>query len=288
MPHENASDDRKVPYEIPQDLTASHETHQDSPRPRETTPDAQPSSVQIPEDRQISITGALSLAIDEGLNIGKSTLQRHAKRWHEAGEASPVKCVLVTTRWGKHYALDRETFLSWTLDELAQQERSDAPQDLSRSHETLQDSVRLHEAKHNGTPDRKTTQPAGPDTELASPDAANLPTKIEETKKELAFVRERALEERKFLRQQLDVKDRTIDALLERDRETNILLKGLQELIPRLMDMLRDKRPELQARTVKIEPQRTATVIDTEQESDGDERPDKRQLQAADVDNPPV
>ena len=34
-----------------------------------------------------------------------------------------------------------------------------------------------------------------------------------------------------FLRGQLTVKDKTIDALLERDRETNILIAGLQKLL---------------------------------------------------------
>ena len=34
--------------------------------------------------------------------------------------------------------------------------------------------------------------------------------------------------------QQLERRDRQIEAMIERDRETNILIKGLQEFIPRL------------------------------------------------------
>lgn len=45
---------------------------------------------------------------------------------------------------------------------------------------------------------------------------------------------ERAKDERDFLREQIDRKDRTIDSLIERDRETNYLIRGLQNLIPRL------------------------------------------------------
>ena len=45
---------------------------------------------------------------------------------------------------------------------------------------------------------------------------------------------EQAKDERDFLREQIDRKDRTIDSLLERDRETNFLIRGLQDLIPRL------------------------------------------------------
>jgi hypothetical protein len=45
---------------------------------------------------------------------------------------------------------------------------------------------------------------------------------------------EQAKDERDFLREQIDRKDRTIEALIERDRETNFLIRGLQDLIPRL------------------------------------------------------
>jgi hypothetical protein len=45
---------------------------------------------------------------------------------------------------------------------------------------------------------------------------------------------EMAQDERDFLREQIDRKDKTIDSLLERDRETNFLIRGLQDLIPRL------------------------------------------------------
>jgi hypothetical protein len=40
-----------------------------------------------------------------------------------------------------------------------------------------------------------------------------------------------ARDERDFLREQIDRKDRTIEALIERDRETNHLVRGLQEML---------------------------------------------------------
>jgi hypothetical protein len=43
------------------------------------------------------------------------------------------------------------------------------------------------------------------------------------------FTREQGKDEREFLREQIDRKDKTIDALIERDRETNFLVRGLQE-----------------------------------------------------------
>ena len=44
-----------------------------------------------------------------------------------------------------------------------------------------------------------------------------------------------ARDERDFLREQINRKDRTIDALIERDRETNYLVRGLQEMLTPLL-----------------------------------------------------
>lgn len=67
-----------------------------------------------------------------------------------------------------------------------------------------------------------------------SPDVERLKREVEQATDERDFFREQAKEERAFYREQLDRKDKTIDSLLERDRETNFLIRGLQEMIPRL------------------------------------------------------
>jgi hypothetical protein len=46
---------------------------------------------------------------------------------------------------------------------------------------------------------------------------------------------EQGKDERAFLREQIDRKDKTIDSLIERDRETNILVRGLQEMLTPLL-----------------------------------------------------
>jgi hypothetical protein len=46
---------------------------------------------------------------------------------------------------------------------------------------------------------------------------------------------EQAKDDREFLREQIDRKDKTIDALIERDRETNFLVRGLQEMLTPLL-----------------------------------------------------
>ena len=73
------------------------------------------------------------------------------------------------------------------------------------------------------------------------------PTTTGETTRYVAQL-ERQLEvardERDFLREQIDRKDRTIEALIERDRETNVLVRGLQEMLtPLLGGGRRDEPP---------------------------------------------
>lgn len=50
-----------------------------------------------------------------------------------------------------------------------------------------------------------------------------------------ARVMQRLEDENDFLREQIDRKDKTIDSLIERDRETNILVRGLQEMLTPLL-----------------------------------------------------
>lgn len=54
---------------------------------------------------------------------------------------------------------------------------------------------------------------------------------------------EQGKDERAFLREQIDRKDKTIDALIERDRETNFLVRGLQEMLSPLLGPARRETP---------------------------------------------
>ena len=53
---------------------------------------------------------------------------------------------------------------------------------------------------------------------------------------------ERLESENEFLRGQIGVKDKTIEALMERDRETNHLIAGLQKMLTPLLAVLRTPR----------------------------------------------
>jgi hypothetical protein len=54
---------------------------------------------------------------------------------------------------------------------------------------------------------------------------------------------ERLEDDRDFLREQIKVKDGQIGSLLERDRETNILIRGLQEMLTPLLGAPRREPP---------------------------------------------
>ena len=54
---------------------------------------------------------------------------------------------------------------------------------------------------------------------------------------------ERLESENEFLRGQIGVKDRTIEALLERDRETNHLIAGLQKMLTPLLGRPEEPHP---------------------------------------------
>ena len=109
-----------------QDLTPPHETPRDP--------------VEIRQDAAITIQEALRIATEDEFAIGKSTLQRWAKVWGDKGAASPVKCVLVTSRFGSTYRFDRDDFRSWIFEQ----------KQNMRPGETLRDPVRPLETSQGG------------------------------------------------------------------------------------------------------------------------------------------
>ena len=193
--------DTKLPIEEP----LSHETPPDLVRSHEAE-ERQGQQIQIPEHQQISVMGALSLATGEGLEIGKSTLQRKVKKWYELGEAAEVPCVLVTSKSVQRYVLQREAFVSWVLDELTQQKQVGTSPGLVRSQEV---------SKDDGDP-----RAPEPETDRY---VTQLETRLEEKNDEI-----------KFLRAEVSTKNDQLSAASERDRETNVLIQGVQSMVLKL------------------------------------------------------
>jgi hypothetical protein len=86
-------------------------------------------------------------------------------------------------------------------------------------------------------------------TDVAAPDRheENVqapPTSPDQSRPVAANYVERVENENDFLRQQIGVKDTTIAALLERDRETNVLVNQLQKMLTPLLGRSSDNRDD--------------------------------------------
>jgi hypothetical protein len=105
------------------------------------------------------------------------------------------------------------------------------------------------EPRHEPTTSRDTPRHAATDstaTEETSRHVAQLERELEAAKDQRTQMERRlevADDERDFLREQINRKDRTIEALIERDRETNILVRGLQEMLTPLLGGRRREEP---------------------------------------------
>ena len=166
--------------------------------------EASPTPVEIRLDAAITIPEALAIAAAEAFPVGKSTLQRWAKTWGALGAASPVKSVLVTTRTGAAYRVDRDDFTAWIIeqkqnmrpgemlkDPAISQETSRGPE---MSRETFQDPERHRETPRDPSgsqgPSRGRTRGYSNDTEQDDQDSSlrdeNMQLKIDvEVRKQL-------------------------------------------------------------------------------------------------------
>jgi hypothetical protein len=90
---------------------------------------------------------------------------------------------------------------------------------------------------HDSSP---TNHASGSDAARPGATSDGLSRYVERLEREV----EQGKDEREFLREQIDRKDKTIDSLIERDRETNILVRGLQEMLTPLLGPWREQKPE--------------------------------------------
>jgi hypothetical protein len=156
-----------------------------------------------------------------------------------------LDCIKEDTEFGQRYLITSASVARHLaqIEEIRQangrgQSRTDAAVrslEANLEHEKIDDaSVRDHSRpdanvraeEHSADVDK----PAGDDGDERSRTVASDARFTEQLERENAYLREQ--NDKKD--QQLERRDRQIDAMIERDRETNILIKGLQELIPQL------------------------------------------------------
>jgi len=102
--------------------------------------------VEIRDDDAITIHQALTIATERAFLLGKSTLQRWAKYWHDHPTAKgAVRSILVDTREGAFYKLSREDFEVWVFDQQQNARSRENPEDPVRPSKTSQGPARSNE-----------------------------------------------------------------------------------------------------------------------------------------------
>lgn len=231
----NDQQSAQEPHHPPQDLSASQETPPDTTRPPDISrdvprpPEVEFQSVEIAQDKAITIPEALSLAEHEGLRVGKSTLQRWAKTWMDLKTASPVKCVLVTTRTGSSYRLDGDDLIAWAIEQRQNMRGASAPaRNLAVPHETPPDIARPPETR----PDAEAQKGSAATPISAQPDATIGSTAPHASTERYITRLETEVD---FLRSEINTKNAQLAEMSERNRETNILVQGLQRMLSPLL-----------------------------------------------------
>ena len=162
---------------------------------------------------------AYTLTVEEAATLyeaaGHARTMRAIQKYCFRGD---LTCVREQTTYGERYRITPES-VARHIEQIEQ---------LSQAHGREQSrpdaAVRLQEvAEQTAENDRASVR------EQSRPDAADS-RYVVQLKSENTFLREQ--NDKKD--QQLERRDRQIEAMIERDRETNILIKGLQEFIPRL------------------------------------------------------
>ena len=169
--------------------------------------------------RQVATDADYTLSLDEVAQrytqAGHSRTLRSLQRYCANGHLEAQK---VATALGDKYLVTPQSVARHIaqIEELSSLDMVAPGRDLTR-----QDATPVaHQLKHGASDDTARQAATREDT---SRYVAQLEREVEQAK-----------DERDFLREQIDRKDKTIEALIERDRETNFLIRGLQNLIPRL------------------------------------------------------
>jgi hypothetical protein len=196
-----------------------------SDEPRHEAPDkARPTATEYP----LSLEEVSRLFDEAGLPRNVRTLQRYCA-------AGRLDCIKEETATGLAYFVDPGS-VERAIKQLAQLHGLTDEVRHTAASEEMPRSV-AHDAKPLSTTD--TPRPSAADRDkdaeiiterrsAAEPDTSGLVAVLE---RENANLREQG----EFFRHQIEVKDTQIAALLERDKETNYLVRGLQTMLAPLL-----------------------------------------------------
>lgn len=212
----------------------------------------QPGHVATSRDSRYSLT--IEEAAELYAKAGHPRTLRTIQRYCASGHLDAIK---VATALGDKYFIDPTSLSRHVaqIEELSQFEFRTTDRDLSRhvathvAQEIAGDIARPETAtgpdmsppvarpsseEIQAPSDAIARQPATIETPVSPPVAPAQPD-VSRYVAGLEREVERLLEDKNFDREQIKTKDSQIAALLERDRETNILVRGLQQMIPQLL-----------------------------------------------------
>jgi hypothetical protein len=169
-------------------------------------PDDQSRLVATRPDSEFTVTidAALERYARAGLPRTPRSVQRYCAKGH-------LECRLIETTFGEKYLISPES-IDKHIAYIEEVRPAATSPDQSRP-------VATDGITEKGGTELRQGAPTSPDQ--SRPVATQYVTRLES--------------ENEFLRGQISVKDRTIEALLERDRETNHLVAGLQKMLAPLL-----------------------------------------------------
>jgi hypothetical protein len=173
-------------------------------------------------DFTLTIDEALERYARAGLPRTPRSIQRYCAKGH-------LQCRLIETEFGEKYLI-APTSVDKHIAYIEEVRLAATSPDMSRHAATGRDLSRQVAtavvAEENNNEVSRHEAPTGTDKPRQGA---------------TAYV-ERLESENEFLRGQIGVKDKTIEALLERDRETNVLIAGIQKMLTPLLGRPDDQR----------------------------------------------
>jgi hypothetical protein len=190
---------------------------------------------------------AAAYCAEKGLSRNIKTVRRWAQRSHQKPENAEVLVYEQDTENGFRYVIERESLdrkIAQELDFEAQRIQADrsapAPTGPDMSGQApAEDVAELQERTGEDTPAPVRTEPDTPVRKL------EVATVGDDFLKDQVSQKDRQIDE---LNDQLRRKDEHVSAMLERDKETNILINGLQEALTQSLGIESPTRMQLRAR----------------------------------------
>ena len=218
-------------------------------RPVATSRDVHPTVTSDDTEYTLNIEQAVERYAAAGHPRTTRSIQRYCASGH-------LDCVKETTTLGDKYFISAQSVARHIaqIEELISLDTRSTSRDVSRQDATpvvaqVSDEVR-HDMRHGATPVSHPVAAASPNEHLNSaagdarhdttePDRSRLVATeplpmspyVAQLEREVAHLKD----DKEFLREQVKTKDVQIAALLERDRETNILVGSLQRMLAPLL-----------------------------------------------------